>query len=695
MRILALALAAASCSAFLSPGQRTSTRGRRPAAFRLSVATQPEEAAEAASLMLDGDDSGGGVNMGNMVEPKHAPKAGENDYGGGDKFKRMIELAKQRKAEGYQTTAELMAQSQTATAETTTSTTTTTTALPADWASAVDPASGKTYYYNRASGETTWESPAVVVTTTAPQEEEDEPNPTEEVERLKQVLKATRLQLDELKERFNDKTIEVSRMEMTVEVMTDKVASKDKEIAKLKKMLSEAQNKAKEDKPVVAETTPPPAPKAEEKVEPIAQTTTEPTTTTSATTTPPVTPEPEAQSSKDALALKSAAMTLDAATVSSLFERGVEMDASTVDAAFWAVVNAVDRAERENKALPADVARMLHHVFEADHKLLLKREKQTTNVTCMQPAETGLTTHGMNYIFDDQSHKDLPLIEGRRCEDGNCCDACSRNIFPTFATDAEINLDTFPEFAKFTFNELESVATGTILHFTRLVERVRRTIAHEYGLPLSTVLPLQAYSRKYVAGSTQQGGGGGEGDFVTLHTDESTHTGYHYSCVLYLSTQGVDFEGGDFIFNDAADPDDENAVMVGVDEEEDGPVLSEDGTVMPLAEQIRRVGRKFTPFHPTRGAAVIFSSGWENMHEVNKITSGTRYAVPCFFTTCPVPDIAYDQMVQGKPKSDEDIADDWLHLLLAHRSETPQESVGRVKELLMKWHYMCSPLSEH
>ena len=60
-----------------------------------------------------------------------------------------------------------------------------------------------------------------------------------------------------------------------------------------------------------------------------------------------------------------------------------------------------------------------------------------------------------------------------------------------------------------------------------------------------------------------------------------------------------------------------------------------------------------------------------------------------------MPDAAYDQMVVGKPKTNEDIADDWLHLLLAHREESPVESVGRVKELLMKWHYMCAPLTRH
>ena len=98
---------------------------------------------------------------------------------------------------------------------------------------------------------------------------------------------------------------------------------------------------------------------------------------------------------------------------------------------------------------------------------------------------------------------------------------------------------------------------------------------------------------------------------------------------------------------------------------------------------------------PETSRTSIFSSGWENMHEVEKITSGTRYAVPCFFTTCPVPEAHYQQMVAGKPKTDEDIADDWLHLLLAHRHETPLESFARVKELMMKWHFMCTPLHEH
>eukprot|EP00535_Pseudo-nitzschia_heimii_P003816 CAMPEP_0197175886 /NCGR_PEP_ID=MMETSP1423-20130617/1977_1 /TAXON_ID=476441 /ORGANISM="Pseudo-nitzschia heimii, Strain UNC1101" /LENGTH=615 /DNA_ID=CAMNT_0042625135 /DNA_START=209 /DNA_END=2056 /DNA_ORIENTATION=+ len=385
--------------------------------------------------------------------------------------------------------------------------------------------------------------------------------------------------------------------------------------------------------------------------------------------------------------LHEAAVRLDADTVDALLstDGDLAMDEATTEAAFWAVVRSVDKAEAENRPLSGNVPRMLHHIFEADHRHLLTREQITTNVTCMQPRDDGIEgkARAMSYIFDDSSHKDLPLTEGRRCEGGTCCDACSRNVFPVFATDRESDFRMFPELGSISFNELGKVASGTIIQFTRLIERVRRTIAHEYGLPLKSILPLQAYSRKYVAGTTQQGGGGGEGDFVTLHTDEATHDGYHYSCVMYLSTAGEDFEGGAFVFNDPAK------------DEEEARREQEESKGLGLEEQIRRSGRKLRPYYPTRGAAVIFSSGWENMHEVEKITSGTRYAVPCFFTTCPVPEAAYDQMAVGKPSTNEDIADDWLHLLLAHRVEMPHESTGRVKELLMKWHYMCTPLDQH
>ena len=121
--------------------------------------------------------------------------------------------------------------------------------------------------------------------------------------------------------------------------------------------------------------------------------------------------------------------------------------------------------------------------------------------------------------------------------DGVGCGECGHNVFPTFAMERETDLETYPELASLTFNDIEKMSSRTILHFMRLIERVHRTMARKYGLPLGTILPLQAHSRKYVVGATQKRGGNGEGDFVILHTNETTHTRYHYLCMPYLSTQ--------------------------------------------------------------------------------------------------------------------------------------------------------------
>jgi hypothetical protein len=466
---------------------------------------------------------------------------------------------------------------------------------------------------------------------------------------------------------------------------------------------------------------------------------------------------PPSAPTADASTLHTAAMHMDVTTVSAILQQGLEMDEATTDAAFWAVVKEVDRSEAEDKAISADVPRMLHHIFDADMRHLLRREQHRTNITCMQPKLSGIEAAAQNidYVLDDSRMADMQLKQGRVCKNGRCCDACSRNIFPKFARDEEVSLETFPGLAAFTFNEVEKVSTATILQFMRLMERVRRMIAHEYGLPLGTVLTVQAYSRTYVAGTSQTGGGGSEGDTVTLHADEETHSNYHYSSVLYLNTQGEEYEGGDFIFNDPK-PSDESSADAAVatapsdeandidvsqdtpstedgwmrtdigfdpnkddgdelgfsplDDDDDDDWLSPEmaaklagledddtGDVITAADiaKARSENRILIPFHPTKGAGVIFSSGWENMHEVHKVTSGTRYAVPSFWTTEPVPQAAYEQMGKGKPKTDEDIADDWLYLLLAHRKESPLQAMGRVKELLMKWHYMCTPLSEH
>ena len=55
------------------------------------------------------------------------------------------------------------------------------------------------------------------------------------------------------------------------------------------------------------------------------------------------------------------------------------MDEATTAAAFRATANAINGAKAEDRALPADVPRMLHLVSNAGPRHLSEREKVTPN----------------------------------------------------------------------------------------------------------------------------------------------------------------------------------------------------------------------------------------------------------------------------------------------------------------------------
>jgi hypothetical protein len=135
------------------------------------------------------------------------------------------------------------------------------------------------------------------------------------------------------------------------------------------------------------------------------------------------------------------------------------------------------------------------------------------------------------------------------------------------------------------------------------------------------------------------------------------------SCVFYLASQRDDFEGGTLFFSDAA-PDGGQPQSA---EQAGGSA----GAAPGAAPGAKRV---LSPLSPSRGMAIIFSSGWENMHVVEPLASGTRIAVPAFFTT---------QRPEGlDPTPDVDSL--WSRFL------TP-ESAEDVRQFMFSWHELCAP----
>ncbi|RZC35993.1 2-oxoglutarate and iron-dependent oxygenase domain-containing protein 3-like, partial [Asbolus verrucosus] len=98
--------------------------------------------------------------------------------------------------------------------------------------------------------------------------------------------------------------------------------------------------------------------------------------------------------------------------------------------------------------------------------------------------------------------------------------------------------------------------------------------------------------------------------YWNIHIDKETYESFHYTSLLYLTDFSVDFKGGRLIFLDDINK--------------------------PL---------KNVTVEPRKGRVLMFSSGAENPHFVERVTSGVRYAITVSFTCDPSMSIS-DPVVQ-------------------------------------------------
>lgn len=123
--------------------------------------------------------------------------------------------------------------------------------------------------------------------------------------------------------------------------------------------------------------------------------------------------------------------------------------------------------------------------------------------------------------------------------------------------------------------------------------RIQMAIAETFGLDSS-----QMYLTKptFFSGINSSSAKTTHDEYWHPHIDKETYGSFDYTSLLYLSDYGVDFGGGRFVFMDS----------------------SSNKTVEPRA-----------------GRVSFFSSGSENLHHVEKVTWGTRFAITVSFTCDP------------------------------------------------------------
>lgn len=124
--------------------------------------------------------------------------------------------------------------------------------------------------------------------------------------------------------------------------------------------------------------------------------------------------------------------------------------------------------------------------------------------------------------------------------------------------------------------------------------KIQHTIAHHFGLdPDSLYLTHPTFFSRMTNAPAKTI----HDEYWHPHIDKETYKSFYYTSLVYLNDYGKDFEGGRFVFVD------NNNVNMTVE--------------------------------PRKGRVSLFTSGSENLHLVEKVTSGTRYALTVSFTCDP------------------------------------------------------------
>ena len=140
------------------------------------------------------------------------------------------------------------------------------------------------------------------------------------------------------------------------------------------------------------------------------------------------------------------------------------------------------------------------------------------------------------------------------------------------------------------------------LQLLAAVEAQRRAVAVEYGVPLHALSVASAYIARIVPHMAQS-------SYANIHSDQSSFRRFHFTSTMWLSTSGTAFRGGPLTFFDDVEK-----------------YKLPDGRAMRMAT---------LSIEPVAGRSILTSSGWENVHQIERVTAGARFSLQTFFTTMP------------------------------------------------------------
>ncbi|XP_033374680.1 2-oxoglutarate and iron-dependent oxygenase domain-containing protein 3 [Parus major] len=152
-------------------------------------------------------------------------------------------------------------------------------------------------------------------------------------------------------------------------------------------------------------------------------------------------------------------------------------------------------------------------------------------------------------------------------------------------------------------------------------QRIQQRIAQVFGISSSAMYLTKPtfFSRMNSTGAKTT-----HDEYWHPHVDKVTYGSFDYTSLLYLSDYSEDFGGGRFVFMDA----DSNKTVEPRADRGATSVPPEQHFSLPSAPSL-------LPWTVDGGRVSFFTSGSENLHRVEKVQWGTRFAITISFTCDP------------------------------------------------------------
>ena len=119
-------------------------------------------------------------------------------------------------------------------------------------------------------------------------------------------------------------------------------------------------------------------------------------------------------------------------------------------------------------------------------------------------------------------------------------------------------------------------------------------------------------------------------EYYHPHIDTQQYGAFHYTALLYLSTHGEEFEGGEFVFKDSPSHSPHPPAVREAEVTSNGEVDSPH--TKAAGDEVDREGGEEWVVRPSKGSVLFFTSGEENVHYVRRVTRGRRTTLTIAFT---------------------------------------------------------------